>query len=197
MSIKMKLMSLLVLVAFLVTGCGVKVEQNTKTLEAGDPNLTWLNYITVEESEKYDITYDASQVNINELGDYTVTYSFTDKESGKVTSKDFKFTVQDTTPPALFLFQNPINAIVGNPFDPLKFIVVKDNYDQLTNEDLTVESNVDTTKEGNYLVTYRAKDSSGNQSEVVLNVNMVAKPSYGDWGNFVRDMIELSKEYGS
>lgn len=187
---KLKLACLLGLFGIMLVGCGgVSVQQNTSTLEVGTKSLQWKNYITIEESENYNITYDASQVNINELGDYTVTYTFENKKNQKIETKDFTFTVQDTTAPILTFWSNPVNVYLGQEFDPLKYVIVADNYDTLTAEDVQVEGTVDTSQEGSYAVTYRVADSSGNESELVLNVNVTKKMTYNELGELWVDSI--------
>lgn len=187
---KLKLACLLGLFGIMLVGCGgVNVQQNTSTLEVGTRSLQWKNYITVEESENYNITYDASQVNINELGEYTVTYTFENKKNQKVVTKDFTFVVQDTTPPTLLLWRNPVDISLGQEFDPLKYVNVVDNYDTLAKEDIQVEGIVDTSQEGSYVVTYRVADSSGNESEIVLNVNVTKKMTYGELSELWVDSI--------
>lgn len=187
---KLKLACLLGLFGIMLAGCGgVNVQQNTSTLEVGTRSLQWKNYITVEESENYNITYDASQVNINELGEYTVTYTFENKKNQKIITKDFTFIVQDTTAPTLLLWRNPVDISLGQEFDPLKYVNVVDNYDTLAKEDIQVEGIVDTSQEGSYVVTYRVADSSGNESEIVLNVNVTKKMTYGELSELWVDSI--------
>mgnify|MGYP000232213699 CR=1 FL=1 len=73
-------------VPILLTGCGgVDVRQNTTSIEVGTENIAWEDMIIVKEADKYNVTCDASQVDTNMLGEYTVTYTFENKENQKET----------------------------------------------------------------------------------------------------------------
>ena len=169
-----KLTLCIALSIFLLTGCGgVKVSQSVSTIEAGSENIPWESYISVEESEKYNISYDTSQVDMGKTGEYPVIYTIQDKESKKVTTKEFTFKVQDTTAPVITVLAETINIAKDEVFDPLAYVEVTDNCDGTISADkITVESNVDTATEGEYTVTYKAMDNAGNESALTAAVKV-------------------------
>ena len=172
-----KLTLCIALSIFLLTGCGgVKVTQSVSTIEAGSENIPWEHYISVEESENYNISYDTSQVDIGKIGEYPVTYTIQNKDNKKVTTKEFIFKVQDTTAPIITAITDTINITKDEEFNPLSFVKVTDNCDGIIGEDkVTFESNVDASTEGDYSITYNALDSSGNEATLTVAVK-VTKP---------------------
>lgn len=66
-----KLTLCIALSIFLLTGCGgVKVSQSVSTIEAGSENIPWEHYISVEESENYNISYDTSQEKNTKINEF-------------------------------------------------------------------------------------------------------------------------------
>lgn len=164
------------LLACLLAGCGdIDVKQNTIVLEVGSKSLNWEDYITIENLEEYNITYDSSQVDINTLGEYVVEYTFENKNNKKVYKKDYTFKVEDTTPPVIKLKDKAITIHQDEDFDPLKYITVTDNYDEITIDSIVVDSNVDTAILGNYKVIYTVVDNSGNKATDTMTVEIVEK----------------------
>lgn len=165
---------LLVLVLF-ITGCGVniQVEQKNDSIEVKSTNVIWRDFISLENSGDYKVSYDTSKVDLNKIGEYEVTYSFANKDGKKKTDKKFTFKVVDTTAPVLTLTKKSVDIIQGQQFDALSFVSVKDNYDALTKEDITVDNTVNSSTLGEYTVKYTVSDSSGNQAEENLTVNVI------------------------
>lgn len=163
-------------VPILLTGCGgVDVRQNTTSIEVGTENIAWEDMIIVKEADKYNVTCDASQVDTNMLGEYTVTYTFENKENQKETTKDFTFKIEDTTAPKITINESKIKIEQGNSYDPLSFVTVKDNYDEMGKDTILVDSNIDNNRLGNYEVVYTAKDSSGNEAILEVPITVVEK----------------------
>jgi len=173
---KIKVCSILLLCAVSLFGCGgVEVKQNNTELEVGTTFLNWEEYITVVEPEKYNISADASQVDINTLGEYTVTYYIENKKNKKVETIEYQFAIIDTTAPVINLKEESLEIRMGKEFDPLDIITVEDNYDILEIEDVQVENNVDINQLGEYTVSYTIEDSSGNKGEAILTVSVIKK----------------------
>lgn len=162
----------------LLAGCGgVNVQQNTSTVEVGSEDVAWDTFITIKDADQYNISYDESQVDVNTLGDYTVTYSIEKKDNKKVTTKEFTFQVEDTIAPEIKPVSENITVALEEEFDPLNFVTVTDNYDGEINADaITVENNVDVTKKGKYAIKYTATDAAGNQNAATVQVSVIDKP---------------------
>ena len=119
---------------------------------------------------------DTSNVNIDLIGTYTVTYNATDSNGNAAIQRTRTVNVVDT--------QRPIITLVGD--DTVTFVVntpggyvdagatATDNYyGDITSEIVTV-SDVITTALGSYTVTYNLTDDSGNKAyEVTRTVNVV------------------------
>ena len=77
---------------------------------------------------------------------------------------------EDKEAPKLTLVgSNRINVLVGEKYqDP--GVKVEDNSDDLTVNDIKTQGEVDTSKEGEYEITYTAKDKAGNEASVKRTV---------------------------
>jgi cell wall-associated NlpC family hydrolase len=116
-----------------------------------------------------NVTYD-SQVNTNQLGEYIVKYSVSDK-SGNQTFKELKVKVVDNIKPVITLKKTSLELYVNDSFKPLSYVSsVTDNYDGNLLSSVKYTSKVDMTKGGTYTVTYSVTDSSGNKATKTLKV---------------------------
>ncbi|MFR7592819.1 MAG: polysaccharide deacetylase family protein [Longibaculum sp.] len=94
-------------------------------------------------------------------------------EGGNETRKTVKVNVEEDKKAPEIIAGN-VSVIVGSQVDLKDYATAKDNFD--TAPQLTVEKNdFDAHKKGNYQVKYIAKDSSGNQSEKTITVQVVDK----------------------
>lgn len=123
-----------------------------------------------------DLTYyeelDTSVVGMKQLK-YTV--SVEDEKHGTI-SKDFFYTatVKDTQSPVIAFNEEKVTVEYGATFD------VKLNVKEVTdpvdgNLEYTVQGDVDTSKAGDYVVTVKAEDKNGNQSEATYTVTVNEK----------------------
>lgn len=165
-------------ISTLLVGCGgIQVQQNTNSVEVGSEKVPWETFITIEDADKYNISVDDSQVDMNTLGNYKVTYTIEKKENKKVTTKEFTFAVEDTTPPEIKPISDDITISLEDKFDPLNLVTVNDNYDgKIDATAITVENDVDTTKKGNYTIKYTAVDAANNQGMLTVPVKVIDKP---------------------
>lgn len=178
-------------------GCDntIKTEQKVSTIEVGTENIPWEDFVVIDDAEKYHITYDASDVDVNTLGKYTVTYAFENKENKKVVHKNFSFKVEDTTVPEIRVHEEKNTLLIGEEVTPLDLVDIVDNYDgELAEENIKVKSDLDTTKEGVYTIEYIAMDSSKNQAVKEIEVTVVKdraqKINIGD--TITLDFVEMS-----
>lgn len=112
-------------------------------------------------------------VDTSRLGSYTLTYRITDAFGLSATALRTVI-VRDTTKPVIMPApgkSNPYIQEVGTFFDPLKAVVVKDNYN--TNLFPSYSGLVDVNNVGRYYVVYDARDLSGNiADEFILTVDV-------------------------
>ncbi len=154
-------------------GAGVQAEQRQSEIEVGSKNIIWRDMISLEDAGDFKISCDTDEVDLEELGEYSVTYRFENKKNKRKSTKEFTFQVVDTTAPRLTLSKKNVEVITGKEFDPLDYVTVKDNYDALTVKDIVVDSAVDTSVLGEYKVTYTVKDQSGNEVRETMTVTVI------------------------
>lgn len=128
-----------------------------------------------ESSTKVEIK---SNVDTNTVGKYEVKYVAEDKYK-QSKSQTLVVNVIDTESPILAVEPLKITLEYGSEYDVLNGVTVIDNYDKdLTNESITVESNLDTKTAGTYTITYTVKDSSDNETsatrEIIVNAEVKA-----------------------
>ncbi len=110
-------------------------------------------------------------VNIMILGTYTITYTARDSNGNVAEPVIRKVYVKDTTPPEITIIgANPMTIERGNPYVEYSVIVI-DNYDGPMNSERVLRYNVPSgMKWGHYDVTYKIKDSSGNEGVAIRKV---------------------------
>ena len=115
------------------------------------------------------VTVDGT-VDVNIVGDYTITYTATDA-SNNVSTLDRTVTVQDTTAPSLTLLGlNPLVLLKGATYTEPGFqasdggVAILQTSTEGENNGVFISSTVNVTVVGNYTVTYTARDSAGNQT---------------------------------
>lgn len=110
-------------------------------------------------------------VNVMVLGEYTVTYTARDSNGNIAEPVKRKVYVKDTTPPEITIIgPNPMTIERGIPYVEYSVTVV-DNYDGPMNSERVIRLNVPSgMKWGHYDVTYKIKDSSGNEGVAIRKV---------------------------
>jgi hypothetical protein len=115
----------------------------------------------------------SSNLNTGVLGAYSIVYSVTDS-GGRFSSMTRTVNVVDTTAPVVSINQNPTVVFeklgYGNssssPYNDgvpgFNGVVANDNYDSAINSKILAVSNVNSTAEGDYFVTYNVMDQSNN-----------------------------------
>ncbi len=122
--------------------------------------------------KKKEVKYTLSEV--KELGkqklDLEIEY---DKEKYKHT---FEVNIVDKKVPEILLSEKYAVLNVNSKWNSKSYITnVSDNYDDLSIDDVEIEDNVNPKKIGDYEVTYKIKDGSGNEGKSVLKV-MIKDP---------------------
>lgn len=106
---------------------------------------------------------------VREVTKDLITYTVTDS-SGNTANVNRKIIYKDTTPPVITLNEgNEIRINTGQTFVDPGFVAT-DDYDGDITSSVSIEGTVDVQKNGTYLITYRATDSSGNTGEIQRTV---------------------------
>lgn len=145
-----------------------------------------LEGVTATDADDGPITLTAANVVHNDVdtskeGTYSVTYSVTDS-GGLTTRKTIAVTVGNAnTPPVIHLPSPSPSVAQGSTFDPAPSkwkVTATDTEDgDLTNKIVVESNNVDTSKPGQYKVSYSVKDSGNLQTKVDMPVTVTPKPA--------------------
>ena len=131
--------------------------------------------VTCEEKclfNKEELDYSIS--NIETLGTQEITVKIT--YQGKVYEKTYEVEVIDKLSPVITLSNEEIEILKNSDFDSKAYITeVTDNYNDLTINDVEIESKVNTKEIGDYTVTYTLIDSNNNIGTASLIVHVVEK----------------------
>ncbi|MDT0112192.1 DUF5011 domain-containing protein [Listeria booriae] len=151
-----------------------------KTLKRGD-TFDALAEVSAADKEDGDLTSDiqviANDVNPDQEGTYSVTYSVTDSDNN-TTTKQINVTVTSNELPVITATDHTIKK--GNNFDPMSEVSATDKEDgDLTNVIKITANNVNTNKEGIYQITYSVTDSDDNTTtkDVTVIVTSNEKPA--------------------
>ncbi len=126
------------------------------------------------------ISIDSHKLNVKKLGKYQVKYYVI--LDGKEYSTYRIVNIVDHEEPHITLNGNEkINLLVGEEYKE-EGAVADDNYDGDLTDKIVMEGSVDTSKEGEYSLTYTVTDSSGNSSSTGRTVtvkvpNIIIVPS--------------------
>lgn len=161
----------------------------------GDQTVTFGIYDIYEELgveayiKKNDISkevlIDSSNVDMNTLGNYEVTYTIKYKDKNYVLNRIVK--VIDNKAPVLNLIGNEEIIIKeGNSYNELGCTAV-DNYDDKVNEKVQIINYVNTDVTGLQTVSYFVTDDSGNTSSITRKVIVVPK----EYNNTEIEYVEL------
>ena len=162
----------------------VAIEQvNVRVIETDDipPVFIGLKNITVEVHEPINlleniqamdnvsgnlttvIQVDDSNLDMNQLGEYDVTYSVED-EAGNETVETITVSVVDQTPPDIQI-KLDLRFKVGTTPQYEDFFIITDNYDSFHDLEITIDaSQIDIFSVGSYEVKVTAKDKQNNVS---------------------------------
>ncbi|MBC1558540.1 DUF5011 domain-containing protein [Listeria booriae] len=151
-----------------------------KTLKRGD-TFDALAEVSAADKEDGDLTSDiqviANDVNPDQEGTYSVTYSVTDSDNN-TTTKLINVTVTSNELPVITATDHTIKK--GSNFDPMSEVSATDKEDgDLTNVIKITANNVNTNKEGIYQITYSVTDSDDNTTtkDVTVIVTSNEKPA--------------------
>lgn len=93
--------------------------------------------------------------------------------SGNKTSREADITVTDMSAPVIALTADSVRVPAGASFDPASYIAsAVDGKDGDVKQSVAISSNVNTSVEGHYTVTYSASDKAGNMSSKSMAVEV-------------------------
>lgn len=151
---------ILVLVSVLMVACGsqeqITIEINSK-YDLAD---------VIPHSDGTSIEVVQDETDITKLGTYNVSYNLV--KDGRKKANKAKINVTDTQAPVCITMNAKIELNEKN-VDLKKFLMVNDN----SGEEIVPEfdlSTLNVATEGSYVVNYKAKDSSGNETAGSLDV---------------------------
>ncbi|EUJ42738.1 immunoglobulin-like domain-containing protein [Listeria riparia] len=142
-----------------------------KTLKRGD-TFDALAEVSATDREDGDLTSDiqiiANDVNPDQEGVYSVTYSVTDSDNN-TTTKQITVTVTSNELPVILATDHTIKK--GSNFDPMSEVSATDKEDgDLTNAIKITANDVNTNQEGIYQITYSVTDSDNNTTTKNITV---------------------------
>lgn len=118
---------------------------------------------------------EKSSIDTSQLLTYNIIYSVTDSR-GLTTSATRTVIVRDNKAPQItFPTETTLIANQVNGYDLRQSVIVSDNYDQ--NPTITINSGL-SNRPGKYVVTYTAKDSSGNETTERRIIIVENTPTY-------------------
>ncbi len=119
------------------------------------------------------LVIDTSNLNLEKLGSYEVSYSYT--INGKKYEKIREVKVVDKIAPVITLSLSDVTILLGEKYNEPGYKAI-DNYDNDITSKVKVENNVDNSKTGTYEVIYAVSDTSGNTTKKTRTVT-VKKPN--------------------
>ena len=128
------------------------------------------------------VSLKSSNVDVNVAGEYEVVFYAVDCSGNETTFAVAVKVFIDTVPPVFIRYSDIIlkNNISG--YDFTDGILARDDIDGNITDIKVIYNNVDFTKLGVYEVTLSAKDKSGNEATVTINVTIVrANPDLGGY----------------
>lgn len=124
-----------------------------------------------------DITKDIeikNNLNLEKIGTYTYTYKIKYKKYRKEVER--KINVVDKVSPEIILNGDSEVKVYQNDGYSEKGAKAVDNYDGDITDKIVINGDIDTTKIGEYTITYEVVDSSNNKSSVQRKVQVIEKP---------------------
>lgn len=172
--------------------------EETITLEVGKEYKEPGYIAIVNQKDKEKDVKVISNLNVNAIGEYEISYTLDFNKIKKQKELKRKVKVIDTTPPVLTIEgKTKITKQVGDNFKVPNYKAI-DNIDGNITKKVKVTSNVNTKKAGKYTVKYSVEDSSGNNTNKIINVTVAekTKPKYtypkNEKSNYKGTFIEVS-----
>ena len=170
------------------------INASNKSIVQGT-NIDLLDGVKATDTEDGDITNKiqvSGSVDKDKVGTYDITYSVTDS-GNSTTTKKITITVTENNKPVINARDKRV--VINSDYNPLTNITATDSEDgDITKDIEVIENTVDTTKLGQYNVTYKVKDSYNQQVEKTITVTVV-EDNYRDDLN-IESIDSLTKSNG-
>ena len=141
------------------------VDVNTDYVEYGIK----IKYKNMDISDQ--VIIDDSQVNMAVLGKYLVKYTISIDGISEYIYREV-IVIDKTSPVIELVGGEDISILINGSYREYGYSV-SDNYDDDLDDKVKVSGEVDTSKEGTYLISYTVVDSSGNEGVAVRKVNVM------------------------
>ncbi len=152
-------------------------------------------YDNIDGDLTSDIIIDFSNVNVASIGTYTVTYSVTDSHHN-IKVENIQLSIVDNVSPEISGYKNHTVEVFTPSIDYLDGVEAMDLYDGnvLVNID---DTNVNLNCVGQYDVTLSAVDSSGNETNerIIVNVVDTNSPEISGYKNYTVEVFTSSIDY--
>lgn len=184
-------------------------------IESPNIELTYTDSITCPNSEYIEEGYkaidnvdgDITDKVVREIKNGKVYYTVTDSSGNKKVAIR-KINYNDTTPPQIMLNGNKkIYLFLNTNYDEFGYNAF-DNCDGDMNQQVTVESNLDNSKVGEYEIKYIATDSNGNKTstsrQIIVYKDTSSIPKNGKTiyltfddgpGPYTNTILDILKKY--
>ena len=125
------------------------------------------------------VTARGEDVNVNSVGDYTVTYDVSDSSNNPADPANRIYHIIDTKDPTLIIEPHEVTLEIGaEKPEMLNGVAAEDECDgDLTDRIIVGGDVVDVTAKGSYTVTYEVKDSSGNSATATRTYRVTSQSS--------------------
>ncbi len=134
-----------------------------------DPGATATDAIDGDLTNDIEVT---GTVDVNTLGEYTITYTVTDSSNNTTTATRTVQVVNDGSPVITLNGANPLTINAGEAYTEPGAMATDDVDGDLT-ASIEVTGTVDTNTPGEYTITYTVTDSSNNATTETRTVNVV------------------------
>ncbi len=152
------------------------------TFEVGTEEPDWLTIVNVIDNYDGNMTLttanvDLSQVDMNTVGSFTVTYRVSDS-SNNTTTKIITIFIVDTTPPVITLNgESDMTILLGTEYVELG-ATAYDNYDGDLSSYILIDASIDTNVEDDYVITYYLIDSNHNIMTIDRTIHVINDMSF-------------------
>lgn len=174
-------------ILYIISDCSGNKLFHTEKLEIVDlikPTITKIKDLVYQVASDFSLddyfeitdNYDSNPVikfeiigDKNTLGTKEIIITATDQSGNKTIFKDM-LEIVDTISPLICLEKQIVEVNIGEEIDLFDLVLVSDNYDEVTDFDLIITSNINFDLVGSYEVIYELTDSSNNKTTEHLTV---------------------------
>lgn len=141
-------------------------------------DFDYKDYVTVKDNYDKDVDVKVEgSIDTTSDEEQSLTITATDS-SDNVSTETLKVNVEDLTAPKITLSKTKVSIYTGDSFSASKYLSSAiDNKDGDLTDEVEIDSNVKTSSQGTYTVTYSVSDAAGNTSSKTLKVVVSTKTS--------------------